>query len=354
MAARLSLSSLEVSGRPRVVLSGLLPYSFDFNQSGDLVYRPPSSTETGRLMVKVDRAGKATELVNRPRSFGEPKISPDGLQIAVTVLDSDGLQQVWIYDALNGTGRPLTFQRDGERLPSGRPNWSSSGDRLLFRTSLLGGRSAIAAKPVQGGADIEVLHEGVDLWPSSLSVDNVVAYYEVDRATNDRDIWTYSIVDRVAVPFLVTGANERNPQFSPDGRWIAFVSDKTGQDEVWIRPYPKQREEEYLISVEGGGSPAWAPNGKELYYIDLSGYLVSVPLDFSPAPRPGTPDRLFLVAGVFDFDASRTRNPYDVYPDNTGFVMVTGRDSETSSFEDRQFNVVFNWFEELESLVPSR
>ena len=146
---------------------------------------------------------------------------------------------------------------------------------------------------------LEAIHpEGVrrNLWPSSLSVADVVAYYEV-RASNDRAIWTYAIDEGLASPLSISEADERNPRFSPDGRWIAYVSDKSGRDEIWLRPYPKTSESEYLISVSGGGSPAWASSGKELYYIDLSGNLVSVPLVFVPSPMVGAPETLFSLSG---------------------------------------------------------
>ncbi len=146
------------------------------------------------------------------------------------------------------------------------------------------------------------------------------------------------------VHFLTTNATERWAMFSPDGQWMAYESDKSGQTEVYLRPYPGPGEEQQ-VSTDGGGEPRWLPDGRELFYRTQAGEVLSVSVQTTPSVELGTPQLLFEVPNM-----GHSRNgSFDVHPDGERFVVVrnVGTDSSTT-----QINVVLNWFEELTRLVP--
>jgi len=134
--------------------------------------------------------------------------------------------------------------------------------------------------------------------------------------------------------------------FSPDGRWLGYVSDESGRNEIYVRPFPKVEEGKWQISTDGGVEPRWAPNGGELFYRTGSGrQMMAVDITTEPTFRAGSRSLLFKetylsgnIGGAF----------YDVTPDGQKLLMVQMQDTGST-----QINVVLNWFEELKRLVPT-
>jgi len=149
-------------------------------------------------------------------------------------------------------------------------------------------------------------------------------------------------------PFLDTPAQERGPIFSPDGRWVAYVSNQSGQNEVYVRPYPGQVPET-TISTGGGQEPVWARDGSELFYRNGQHMLV-VQVETQPTFSVERPQVLFEDPYFFDTSLTRGMPSYDIHPDGERFVMVQTRSADNP--ETTQLNVVLNWFEELKRLVP--
>jgi eukaryotic-like serine/threonine-protein kinase len=150
-------------------------------------------------------------------------------------------------------------------------------------------------------------------------------------------------------PFLHSQFSKAKPQFSPDGRWVAYQSDETGRYEVYVTPYPGPGGKVH-VSNEGGTTPRWARNGRELFYRN-GDKMMAVDIPMTPAFRAGTPKLLFeghyFGGGVFDHLGAS----YDVAPDGKRFLMVkpaTGQNAQAS-----QLHVVVNWFEELRRRVPA-
>jgi serine/threonine-protein kinase len=137
--------------------------------------------------------------------------------------------------------------------------------------------------------------------------------------------------------------------FSPDGRWLAYTSNESGRDEVYVLPYPRIGAVARLVSIGGGSGPVWAPNGSTLYYRGASGEIMAVPVTLKPTFTSGRPRPLFPFAGVYRM--SGTATAYDIHPDGKRFIMVS--ESEKATTQPRQqVNVVVNWFEELKRLAP--
>jgi len=152
--------------------------------------------------------------------------------------------------------------------------------------------------------------------------------------------------ERKPMEFLATRFNERNPEFSPDGRWIALTSNQSGQDESYVKSYADQGGT-IQISSDGGLEPMWAPDGKELFYRNGDQMMV-VSVVTEPTFQAQTPRLLF--EGSYRYDDGGWSSNYDISPDGQRFVMVKGTEQEAGA---GHINVVLNWFEELKRLVPT-
>jgi Tol biopolymer transport system component len=173
----------------------------------------------------------------------------------------------------------------------------------------------------------------------------LVAFFEITPTTG-YDIWVLRMGDRKAQPFLRTPFNESVPRFSPDGHWLAYVSDESGRWEIYVQPYPGPGGK-WQISTEGGTEPAWNPNGRELFYRS-GDKMMAVEIATQPSFAVGKPRMLF----EGPYQASPATGPnYDVSPDGQRFLML--KPSEAREAAPTQINVVLNWFEELKRRVPA-
>ena len=146
------------------------------------------------------------------------------------------------------------------------------------------------------------------------------------------------------VPFLATEFNERAAMLSPDGNWLAYVSDWSGQDEVYVRPFPGPGGRRVQVSDQGGREPLWGPDGREVFYRD-GDRVIAVAVETEPSFEIQAREVLF--EGAYWGEVDRTS--YDIHPDGQRFLMVEELDSRESR---QQINIVLNWFEELKRLVP--
>ncbi len=173
----------------------------------------------------------------------------------------------------------------------------------------------------------------------------LLAFVEVNPTTG-YDIWVLRLSDRKAQPFLRTPFNESVPRFSPDGRWLAYISNESGRYEIYVQPYPGPGGK-WQISTEGGTEPIWNPNGRELFYRS-GDKMMAVDIATQPSFTAGKPRVLF--EGRYELSPATTPN-YDVSPDGQRFLML--KPAEASEAAPTQINVVLNWFEELKRRVPT-
>jgi serine/threonine-protein kinase len=317
-------------------LAGLGGAHFAVSDTGTLAYRPADSGATNTTLVWVNRQGRATPIVDDPAPYAAPHVSPDGRQIAVTVTPD-----IWVYDVERGTGRRLTT--DGYNLA---PVWDPDGDRLTF--------SAVRADPAAffdlhsvpadrlTGPELLMARESRQ-FPSSWTPDGkVLSFFETTAAGAD-----IGILEGGKASSLLAGQyNEHSPMFSPDGRWLAYVSDESGEEEVYVRRYPGPAGSQ-LISVDGGREPVWSRDGRELFYRrgDL---LMVVPVESTNTILTTRPPQVLFKEQYSLFGRGSGLVGYDVAPDGQRFVMLQHPDPASS-----QINVVLNWFEELKRLVPT-
>jgi len=336
LAVPFDLTSLEVTGDPVTVLQGVRDgRDYVFSEDGTLVYVPGGfAGQERRSLIWVDREGRTESVSEIQRTFSMPRLSPDGQRVAFRTSPEGTL---WSYEMARGILTPLTF---GNRV-NRSPIWTPDGKRITY--SVTG--SGIFWMPADGSAEAEQLTvtESINIHiPNSWSLQGVLAY--ADGLPENGDIWTLSPEgERQPQEFLVTNFNERHSMFSADGRWIAFTSDRSGQDEVYVKAYSGEGGI-IAISTDGGNQPLWARNGRELFYRNGDQMMV-VAVQTGPTFKAETPRLLFegrYLTGPFNWQSN-----YDISPDGQRFLMIKQVEVGT------QINVVLNWFEELKRLVPT-
>ena len=298
-------------------------------------------------LVTVDRRGQVSLLAAPARSYGpEVRVSPDGRRVAVTVqtLSEAG---VWVYDVARGTLALLAGGGEAHNVI-----WSRDGRRVLFDW-LAGGRFSLAAQPADGSMPPKNLVAG-HFFPSSFTPDGRQVVV-VSGPPDDILSVTVENGQTHVQPLIQTIHSEAWPEFSPDGRWLAYGSDVSGRNEVYVRPYPGHGTTE-LVSVEGGDNPAWHPGGRELFYLSLpdpAGKRRMMAVTFTP----GSPPRIGHPRPLFSFDNREVAlrcfpvRCYDVAPDGQRFY-ATGAETPPPPPVVTHINLIQNWLEELKQKVP--
>jgi len=344
---------LEIAGAAVPVEEGVLQSTatgaaqYSLSATGSLVYVPGREI-TGRKLVWVSRNGTEQPLSAPVRKYATPRLSPDGGRVAVTV--DDQVRQVWLYDLSRETLTRLTF----EGSISAVPVWTPDGKRIAFQSNKEGPLN-IFWQLADGSGGLERLTASEHLnAPTSFSPDGqLLAFIEVAPATGI-DNWILRLSDpspgsgqvRKSQPFMRTPFNEAAPRFSPDGHWMAYVSDESGRYEVFVQPYPGPGGK-WQISTEGGTEPVWNPTGREIFYR-TGDKMMSVDIATKPGFTAGKPRMLFQ--GPYT-PTEGTVPWYDISPDGQRFLMV--KPSDPAGAAPTQINVVLNWFEELKQKVPT-
>ncbi len=344
-AVAFDAGSLEVRGNPVPVLKGVgtMPtgaVNFDFSQDGSLVYvTGGAGGGVQTALVWVGRDGGEEALLAPFRSYAHPRISPDGRRVAVSSLDEE--QDVWIWDLGRETLDRLT--RDpGMDMHS---IWTPDSREVVY-SSVRGGTFDVYQRAADGTGEVMQLTETAEnLFPSSISPDGKLLIYRVGTTASDLGVLSLE-GEEPPEPLLASEFGERNGEISPDGRWLTYQSDESGEDRIYVRPFPDVDSGRIPISARGGTEPLWSPDGSELFYRSGDS-LMAVPVRTEPAFEAGSPEVLFT--GSYSVTIGRM---YDVAPDAQKFLMVKPVET-TEGGAPNHVVLVQNWFEELERLVPT-
>lgn len=333
------LDKPEVYGAPVPILdvyyrgSGHSPFAV--SRTGTLAFNPENPAK--RTFVWVDRDRRETPLATGQSEQGQyeyPRISPDGSRVVF-----EDARQLWVMDLDRGTRTRLT-----SKAVNSYPVWAPDGESIVFSSNRARTWN-IYSKSIRGTDEPELVARGeYHLHPHSMSRHGNIAVSALNPDTG-LDIWTVQLGEEPQ-PFVVSPFSETQPQISPDGRFLAYVSNESGRPEVYVHPFPVIGDR-WPISTEGGTEPLWSPDGTELFY--RHGHTVlAVEITVAPNFEPGIPRPLFDGNYLFP---RRQHNPreYDVSPDGNRFLMVRREPSSIPT----HINVVFNWLEELERLVPT-
>ena len=355
MAVPFDPQRLAVTGAAVPMIEGVLQSigngdaQYSFSATGSLVYVPGAIQSVQLKLVWVNRNGSEQPVAAPAHAYLNPRISPDGRRVAVGIAEQE--RQVWLYDLSRETMTRFTFQGDNNVTPF----WTPDGRRIVFISNKEGPRNLFwQLADGSGGLERLTTSQFIQI-PGSWSPDGqLLAFSEVNGATG-YDIWVLRVGDpsaasgqvRKAQVFLQTKFNEAAPQFSPDGHWLAYVSDESGRKEIYVQPYPGPGGK-WQISTEGGVEPLWNRNGRELFY--RSGKkMMAVEITTKPSFSAGRPKMLF--EGQYQSLPTISTPNYDVSPDGQRFLML--KPSEQAQAAPTQINVVLNWFEELKRRVPA-
>ena len=307
-------------------------------QDGTLVY-VSSSDATGvrRSLVWVDRQGQ--EDVTQ---YDSPRLSPDGRHLAVEVTDT-GDTHVRVIDLQRGTSTRLTF---GDAADNSHPLWTPDGERIVFSSTRGGLAPNLFWKAWDGTGQAERLttNENAQM-PMSWSADGDLVFHE-HRGAGDIDIGMISLSDAGQPTWLLeTEFREGYPEVSPDGRWLAYESNESGRNEVYVRPFPNVGGGQWLVSREGGRTPTWGPGGRKLFFraARLAGTrdMMVVEVETDPTFNPNTPSVLFSDSGYLFVSSARA---IDIDPSGERFLMITDpRLQEIGDAVSAPITVVLNW-----------
>ena len=309
-------------------------------QDGTLVYFDGGGG--GRNLVWRDRDGKSLGTIGQAqKNIGPLALSPDGKRVAVEAAEADGNRDIWVHDAVRGAKTRLTF----DPARDGHPAWSPSGEQITFY-SRRGGGIGIFSKPADGSGEAVLLagEDTVGRAPDWSRDGKFLIYWARRSEDTGGDLWYLKPKaggeGYEPTPYLRTAADERIPVFSPDGRYVAYVSSESGRSEIYVRPFPEGGGK-WQVSINGGTQPRWRRDGKELFYVEED-QLMAVSVSTAQGFSPGTPKLLFRDRWLrSDFP----KQMYDVSADGQRFVLREA--VEGASDKPPAIRVVMNWYEEF-------
>jgi serine/threonine protein kinase len=334
---------LELSGEPmpiveKVQIAGAgstgVAGAFSVSDTGVLAYQVGFTVRS--QLAWFDRTGTQIAKLGDLADYAEASLSPDGTRAAVSVLDPPiGTRDIWLYDVARATRERFTFDRGDDFAPV----WSRpDGERLVF-SSRREGSIHLYQRPARGGGEQLLFQDSLGKFATHWSWDGrFITYVGGGGILLRSDVWILPLTgDRKAYPFLESTFSESQGQFSPDGRWIAYMSAESGQPEVYVQRFPGPGDK-WLVSTAGGGWPRWRADGRELFYLAPDTSVVAVPVDGRGARfdvGAGRPLFKVRLRPLVRLDAY----PYDVTSDGQRFLINTFAEEATSS----AITLVVNW-----------
>ncbi len=356
-AVLFDLGRLEVMGEPVPVLDQLATSGttgtadYAIAQNGTLVYVPGVlGSGVARTLAWVRRDGREEPINNAPaRAFVYPRVSPDGTRVALDARDQES--DIWIWDLKRETLARLTFDPGQDQSPV----WTPDSRRIIFG-SPRGGAQNLYWQAADNTGTVERLNPSPNIQlPYSVSSDGkYLVFGDLSQATN-QDIGVLTLPADVvsaatpsARPLIRTMFNEGNAELSPDGRWVAYQSNESGANEIYVRPFPNADAGRWQISNGGGTRPVWARNGRELFFYSNTALMTVATSSSGTTFSAGHVTKLFDTAPYYFLNAGRT---YDVAADGR-FLMIKTAQSPNSTASS--FVVVEHWTEELKTRTATQ
>jgi Tol biopolymer transport system component len=273
---------------------------FSSSANGRLAYVTEGTAQSDTQLVWLDRKGERLGAVGQPAQYGQIALSPDGKQVAVEIPDAKGRNDLWVVDVGRGVASRVTSDPANEWDPV----WSPDGAELVFGSDRNGKKDLFRKNLRVSGPESPLLRSSADKYPESWSPDGKTLLYVAAAEGHTQSVWGFSPATG-AEPELVleNGFQIDEPQVSPDGRWLAYTSDVSGQWEVYVQAF-RRPGERVRVSVDGGGQPKWRGDGRELFYLARDGRVMAVGIKGGgPTLEVGLPAALFAI-GSFrpDYD----------------------------------------------------
>jgi eukaryotic-like serine/threonine-protein kinase len=349
-AIAFDLDTLTTRGDPVQIVNGLVikesgAADFSTSDNGTLVYVPGRSTTMATSLAWVDRTGKVVPMAVEPRQYRSVTLSPDGRQAAFSI-EEQGNAAIWIYDFARES---LTRITPDTGFVSMWPLWSPDGREIAFWAASLSGSNdgGVFRTAASGtGAPRRLTRSTLRQLPTSWTPDGKGIVLEtVAGAGTDIELLTLAPEPKIA-PLIVAPGFDQSAVVSPDGKWLAYNSDASGRDEVFLRPFPNADADRVPVSTTGGGGPFWSKTGKELYYSDLEGNLQLVALSLDPGGRAvvSRPKK------VIDAVASAAPRGFRMAPDGQRFLFISLPGTDPLN----EIRVVLNWRDEMKADLTGR
>jgi serine/threonine protein kinase len=309
---------------------------FSASSNGVLVYR--SGAGQNYQLTWLDQQGRVLGTLAEPGPYNSMALSPDGRRVAVSRTNPENTANwdVWLLDVGRNTSTRLTY----DEVRAVFPVWSADGSSVIF-DSIHEGEVNLYLKLASSAGDERLLLKSPAgyKYATSWSRDGHFLLYTVENTETKSDLWVLPLQgDRKPIPLLHTAFNESSGQFSPDGHWIAYTSDESGNDEIYVREFSSGSAQgswgaagKWLISKRGGTGPRWRGDGKELFYVGSDGKLTSVEISAKPVFKAGAPRPLFQLPPGFIAG--------DVTADGRRFLISVPVGQSASV----PFTVVLNW-----------
>ncbi|MEO8452514.1 MAG: hypothetical protein ABI647_22165 [Gemmatimonadota bacterium] len=314
--------------------------AFDVSKNGTLAYLPVSSYVTENDLVLVDRLGTESRATPTADRYQHPRLSPDGGRVAADIRSANSLGDVWVFEV----GRPGGIRLTSEGGRDWGAEWTPDGKELIYISERpffdLYRRVADASRPAE-----PLLTGGYDRYTGAVSRDGRLLAFELSRP-GGAELWTVPLQGEAkATRYFANGFNLAHPAISPDGRWMAYDSDESGQVAVYVQSFPDPGGRRWKASPTTGSEPMWTRGGRELVFRKGDS-VMAVTMELRDG-QTGQPMMLF--SGPYPDDPGWTRPlSYDVSADGERFLLLK-RPPERSR---PRINVVLNWFEELRAKVP--
>jgi serine/threonine protein kinase len=261
---------------------------FSASNQGLLAYQ--AGKTGGRTQLTwLDRAGKSAGTVGEPGYLATPRLSNDGKRVAVRVLDAQAVGDIWIYDLERNTQTRFTFDPSDDFGPL----WSRDDSRVVFSTARKSPGDIFQRDSAGTEKEEPLLSSNAFKMALDWSPDGVLLFQADDpQMATQMDLWTYSAADGKTRPLVQSASNETMGRFSPDGRWIAYVSNESGKEEVYVMPFPGPGGK-WQISTTGGRAPHWTRGGQEIVYQAPGDEIMAVEVRSAPTFQSGIPKVLF-------------------------------------------------------------
>ena len=363
-AVRFDPVRVEVIGEPVSVVEPVrggtsAAVNYSVSRRGDLIYVPgggglgPPATRT---LAWVNRQGQETSIAAPPRPYAVARLSPDGTRVALDVRDQT--LDIAIWDLSRQTLSPLN-RHPAQDLS---PIWTPDSKRVIWTSTRGGGQPNLYWQAADGTGDAERLTVSTtNQFATATTPDGgtVLGFGASGSTTNAIDLFTVALKDpaHAAQPLIAAAGMDFGGEVSPDGKWLAYHSNISGEFQVYVRPFPNVQDGLVQISTAGGSRAAWSRNGRELFYLDRDGFLTSVTVPAAPGATfvPGPPVKILnrkyhLGASLLGLDL----RGYDVSPDGQRFLMIKEPETPPPVTQSANMVLVLNWIEEVKDSLPAR
>ena len=363
-AVRLDISRVETVGESVAVFEGVsmgttAAANYGLSRRGDLVFIPGGlgtfDAARKRSLVWVDRKGRETPLGAPDRSYAIARISPDGTRIALDIRDQTA--DIWIWDIRRQTLTSVNRHPAQDMSPV----WTPDSRRIVWTTTRGGGNPNLYWQPADGtGTPERLTDHPSNQFPTSMTPDGgtIALFGSGGNSANAMDLFTVAInePERKAKALVSAAGFDFDPEISPDGKWLAYHSNESGEFQVYVRPFPDVQGGRWQISTIGGTRPTWARSGRELFYLDKDGLLTSATVLSAAgnAFAAGPPAKIlnakyYLGSSTLGLDL----RGYDVAADGQRFLMIKELTDSGGPPQLANMVIVLNWLEDLKVRLPA-